>query len=184
VSLRRPLLVLALTAVLSSGCLVISLHPAYDDEAIGWDPQLVGAWEDPDDKASMQIERAEWKSYRVHYAHPSESGDLTAYLTSIDDERYLDLTPARGEDRGSFVVPVHLVLRVQLEGDRLELTPLSYDWFADRLRAHRTPPVPTVFDQKQNTLIVAPTAQLRSWFRAQPKESAIWGAAATFTRVK
>ena len=78
----------------------------------------------------MEVERAEWKSYRIHYVHPIETGDLTAYLTSVGDERYLDLMPARGTDRGSFLIPVHGVLRVRVDADRLELTPLSYDWFA------------------------------------------------------
>jgi len=184
--MRRVIVTLLATLALaaSSGCLVISLQPAYEDDWLAWDPNLLGTWRDADDNVSIAIDAAEWRSYRVHYEHPSEKGDVSGFLTIIGDDRYLDLMPARGADRGSFVLPVHVILRAELTGDQLVLTPLSYDWFADRLRAHRTPPVPTVFDQKQNTLIVAPTAQLRSWFRAQPKESAIWGAAATFTRVK
>ena len=89
------------------GCLVISVQPAYEGDSIGFDPALVGAWQDVDDNASMTIERGEWKSYRVHYVHPIETGDLTGYLTAIDDARYLDLMPARGEDSGSFVIPAH-----------------------------------------------------------------------------
>ena len=49
--------------------------------------------------------------------------------------------PGRGADRGAFLVPVHVVLRMRLEDDRLELTPLAYDWFADRLRRRQTIPV-------------------------------------------
>ena len=66
--------------------------------------------------------------------HPVETGTLTGYLTSVGDDRFLDVMPARGEDRGSFLLPVHAVLRIALDGDRLELTPL-YDWMNDRLRA-------------------------------------------------
>ena len=71
----------------AAGCLVLSLNPAYDDESLAWDGRLVGNWEDTDDRASLTIERGEWRSYKVHYVHPIETGDLTGYLTAVDDER-------------------------------------------------------------------------------------------------
>ena len=83
----------------------MSVNPGYDEATIGWDPKLVGAWVDADDGVTLQIERGEWKSYRIHYIHPIETGDLTGYLTAIGNERYLDVMPARGEDRGSFLLP-------------------------------------------------------------------------------
>jgi hypothetical protein len=184
---RAALLFSAFLALAAcSGCLVLSLEPAYDDESLGWDPDLIGAWHDADDNASMKIEAAEWRSYRVHYEHPSEKGDVTGFLTIVDNDHYLDLMPARGEDRGSFLLPAHAVLRVDRTGDELVLTPLSYDWFADRLRTRRSPggALSAVFDQKQNALIVSPTARLRAWIRAQPRDGLMWGAPATFTRVR
>ena len=186
--MRRTLaLFIAIVAAAAcSGCLVLSLEPAYDDESLGWDPDLIGAWHDVDDNASLKIEAAEWRSYRLHYEHPSEKGDVTGFLTIVGDDHYLDLMPPRGEDRGSFLLPAHALLRVDLAGDGLVLTPLSYDWFADRLRSGRLlgGALSAVFDQKQNALIVSPTSRLRAWLRTQPKESMAWGAPATFVRVK
>ena len=180
---RLKALLIALPALISSGCLVLSLNAGYDDSSLGWDPDILGSWHDAEDKSSVQIDRGEWKSYRVHYVHPIETGDLTGYLTMVGDQRYLDLMPARGEDRGSFLVPVHALLRVRLEGDRLELTPLSYDWFFDRLRnAREIPGLNVVLDQKENALIVSPVGRLRDWLRAQPVDGPMFGAAATFTR--
>lgn len=177
-------ILLFITALaLAPGCLVLSVNPVYDAESLGWEPALLGAWQDPDDRSSMQIDRDEWRSYRIHYIHPIEKGDLTGYLTAVGDDRYLDLMPARGEDRGSFVVPVHAVLRVRLDGDQLELTPLSYDWFIDRLRASTTVPgLAVALDQKENALIVAPTAALRDWLRRQRRTGRAFGAPAVFTR--
>jgi hypothetical protein len=186
-SLRRPsasaaLLLIAALAT-APGCLVLSVNPAYDDESMTWDPALVGTWEDLDDKATLQIERGEWKSYKVHYVYTIETADVTGYLTSIGDERFLDVTMARGEDRGSFLIPVHAILRVRLEGDTLQLTPLGYDWFYDRVGHQKpVPGLAAVLDQKQNALIVAPTAALRTWIRAQPQDGPMFGAAATFVR--
>lgn len=170
-------------ACASAGCLVLSLNPAYDDSTIAWEPRLVGAWQSPDDKSSIRIERGEWQSYRVHYEHPIETGDLTGYLTIVGDDRYLDVMPARGHDHGSFLIPAHAILRVLLEEDRLELTPLSYDWFSDRLRAGR--PIvglELTLDQKENALIVSPAAKLREWLRNQTAAAPVFGAPASFVR--
>jgi hypothetical protein len=177
------LLLLAAILAGSPACLVLSLNPGYDDDTIAWDPQLVGKWQDTDDKSSMVIERSEWRSYRIHYEHPIETGDLTAYLTIVGNDRYLDVMPARGQDRGSFLVPVHALLRVRLDGNRLELAPLSFDWFSERLRGARPlPGLDVVADQKENALIVSPTDRLRAWLRTQLPVSEAFGAAATFTR--
>lgn len=181
---------LALLAVVigAPACLVVSLNPAYDDESVGFEPGLIGAWQDDDDNCSLQVDRGEWRSYRIHYVHPIETGDVTGFVTSVGDARYLDLMPAGGVDRGSFVVPVHLPLQFVLDGDRLELTPLSYDWFSSRIapraagRSAGVAGLTLARDQKQNALIVSPAARLREWLRRQPAEGPMFGAAAVFRR--
>jgi hypothetical protein len=177
------LLVVAFMASATTGCLVLSLNPAYDDTTIAWEPRLIGTWQSPDDKSSIRIERGEWQSYRVHYEHPVETGDVTAFLTIVGNDRYLDVMPARGQDHGSFLIPAHAILRVRLEEDNLELTPLSYDWFSDQLRGEK--PIPglrATMDQKENALIVSTSAQVRDWLRAQPAGATMFGAPATFVR--
>jgi hypothetical protein len=183
VSAAARALVFASIACANAGCLVLSLNPAYDDTTITWDPRLVGFWQSPDDNSSIRIERGEWQSYRVHYEHPIETGDLTGYLTLVGNDRYLDVMPARGHDHGSFLIPAHAILRVILDEDRLELTPLSYDWLSDRLRA-RGPIVglEATFDQKENALIVSPTSKLREWLRTQTAAAPTFGAPASFVR--
>jgi hypothetical protein len=174
---------LAIVVAAAPGCLVLSLNPGYDDSTIAWEPALIGHWIDADDKALLHVERGEWRSYRVHYEHPIETGDLTGYLTIVGNDKYLDLMPVRGQDRGSFVIPVHAFLRMRLEGDRLELAPLSYDWFFDRLSAGKPiEGLAVALDQKENALITSPVAALRQWLRGQPPDGAMFGAAATFTR--
>jgi len=179
--LRAAVAVVSLCA--ASGCLVLSLTPVYDDNTIAWEPGLVGHWVDADDNAVLNVERGEWRSYRVHYEHPIETGDLTGYLTIVGNDKYLDLMPVRGQDRGSFVIPVHALLRLRLEGDRLELAPLSYDWFFDRVRvAKPIEGLAVSLDQKENALITSPTDAIRRWLRLQPADGPMFGAAATFTR--
>ena len=176
-------LVVFLATVLSSGCLVLSVNPGYDDTTIAWDANLVGYWVDADDKASIQIERSEWKSYRIHYVHPIETGDLTGYLTAVGNQRYLDVTPARGADRGSFLLPLHVILHLRLEGDTLELTPLAYDWCAEQLRAGKgISGLSATLDQKENVLLMTPVDRFRDWLRVQSVDGPAFGAAATFAR--
>lgn len=180
----RPLL-LALILASAPACLVVSVNPVHTRETVTWDPALLGEWHNPDDATSMVVERGEWQSYTIEYAHTVEKGRLTGYLTTIGKGRYLDVTPARGQDHGSFLLPLHVVLRVTLEGDRLELAPLSYDWFFSRLQKRvAIPGLNAVVDQKENALIVSPTAALRTWIARQPAVGATVGATAVFVRKK
>ena len=181
--MRALLLVLALAA--GPGCLVVSVSPSHTRESLVWEPGLLGEWQSQDDASSIRVERGEWQSYTIEYAHTVEKGRLTGYLSTIGKERYLDVMPGRGEDHGSFLLPLHVILRMKLDGDQLELTPLSYDWFFDRLK--KKAPVTgltVVLDEKENALIVSPTGALRSWIGRQSAAARTFGAAAVFVRKK
>jgi hypothetical protein len=176
-------LVLVAALATAPACLVVTVNPTHDRSALIWEPGLLGSWQNADDKSAVTIERGEWQSYRVHYVHPIETGDLTGHLTTIGKSRYLDLMPATGQDRGSFLVPVHVTLRVHLAGDRLEVTALSYDWFLDRVKSRTgVPGLNVVLDEKENALIASPGNVVRGWIARQPADGAMFGASATFVR--
>jgi hypothetical protein len=180
-SLRAALI--TLLAMTAPACLVVSLQPFYEADALTWDPALVGTWQSTDDETILDIEEDEWRSYRIQYRHPIETGELTGYLSTVDGERFLDVMPVRGTDRGVFVLPVHAVARLRVAEGRLELTPLSYDWFLDRAR--KGAPIgklSVTIDQKQNAVIVSPPLLLRQWLQAQPKDGEMFGATTTFVR--
>lgn len=183
---RCGVLRLALVAavlLVAPGCLVLTVNPSHDRDEIVWDPGLLGTWVNADDNASMTIERGEWQSYKIDYVHPIEKGQLTGYLTMIGKAHFLDVMPARGQDHGSFLLPVHASLRVKLDGDRLEVTALSYDWFFDRLtKKTAIPGLAVALDEKENALVVSPTAAVRAWIAKQPAAGAAFGASAVFTR--
>jgi hypothetical protein len=175
--------VLGVALLAAPGCLVLTVNPTHDRDALVWEPGLVGQWQSPDDNASLTIEKGEWQSYKIHYTHTIESGHVTGYLTTIGQAQYLDVMPARGEDRGAFLLPVHATVRIKLMGDKLELTALSYDWFFDRLR--QKTPIPGLaasLDEKENALIVSTTTAVRAWLAKQPPGSAAFGASAVFIR--
>lgn len=174
---------LAFVLATTPACLVVSLHPVYDDDSLAWNPALLGIWQSQDDETMLRVEQDEWRSYRIHYQHPIETGELTGYLTAVGDALYMDVMPARGPDRGAFVVPVHAVVRIRVGEGRLELTPLSYDWVFDRAKkGGAIGGLSVTIDQKQNALIVSPTATLRQWLPAQRAEGPPFGATTVFVK--
>ena len=46
-------------AMASSGCLVLSLQPAYDSSSVVYDEALIGTWVNTEDETSATIERGE-----------------------------------------------------------------------------------------------------------------------------
>ena len=182
--MRRLLLVLLVFAG-APGCLVVTVNPSHTRDSLIWEPGLVGEWQSVDDNSSIRVERGEWQSYTIEYVHTIEKGRLTGYISTIGKDLYLDVMPARGQDHGSFLLPLHVVLRMTLDADRLELTPLSYDWFFDRLRKKvAVPGLNVSLDEKENALIVSPTAALRTWIGRQPASAGSFGPGVVFVRKK
>jgi len=176
---------LAVALMLAPGCLVLSVNPLYDDDTLTWDPALIGSWTADEERWTLQIERDEWRSYDIRYTHPAESGHLTGYLTAVGEEKFLDVMPSRGRDRGALLVPAHAFVHVRLDGDRLHVTPVAYDTLADRLLRGRAPDgLDATFDQKENVLLTTPTPRLRAWLRRQAPGSEVFGVTISFSRVR
>ncbi len=181
--MRAFLAAAVLGAVASSGCLVVSLHPVYDDQSVAWEEGLVGTWRDAEDKIDVTIERAEWRSYTIHYKHPIDAGVFTAHLTVVGDARYLDLMPERGQDYGALLVPVHAVVRVNRQADTMTVTALDYDKLSAAFKRRARSSAPGLaMDQKQNVFLTGSTPELRQWLRVEGDK--LLAAPATFTRVK
>ena len=127
--LTRGLLV-TLLAVLASGCLVLSVNPAYDDNTLAWDPDLIGQWDDAEDKASIAH-----RTRRVALVQaPLPAPDRDRRADRVPDDRRQRALSRRhaGARPGSRVVPDPGSRRHPRPprqggtGDTLELTPLSY----------------------------------------------------------
>ena len=68
------------------------------------------------------------------------------------------------------------MLHLRLEGDRLELTPLSHEWFGEHLRAGRPiGGISATLDQKENALLVSPVDRLRDWLRVIRRRPGVRG---------
>ena len=161
----------AIAAVASSGCLVLSLQPAYDAESVAFDETLLGVWANADDETNATIERAEWRSYKVVVKDRFTSRALQGNLTRVGESIWLDLTEQRGVDAGPYLVPVHALVRLELHGDTLQASLLDYNWFARAMAQKGVPRLATAFDDRRNAIVASPTAELRRWLSRVPDDA-------------
>jgi hypothetical protein len=182
VTFVRALVAAGLLAA-SSGCLVLGVGRFYDDSEIVFDDRLIGAWTDADDNVTATVERAEWRSYRIQYVHPTESGILTGYLLKRGDATYLDLTRVRGQDFGVFVIPGHALVRVAFGQNEVTLTPLSYDWFFRALNARTLPAdFRASRSERDHVVLGADRAAFRTWLSKKKPDDPAFGPASIFRR--
>ena len=165
-SISLPAVLLA--ALLSDGCLVLALQPAYDAESIVFEERFLGSWENPTDGTRAAIERGEWRSYKISYSDRSATRTFQGNLTRIGDTTFLDVTEMRGSDPGPFLVPLHGVMKVTIGADAAELSLLNYMWFERALEQKDAAGIALALDDRRNIVITAPTRDVRRWLLRPP----------------
>ncbi len=182
---RVPALaVLLALAFLSSGCLVTTLQPIYDDESLQVDETLTGTWQGQEQGATIVVERGAWKSYRVSYAARSTSFVFVGYLTAIGGFRFLDLTPEHGLEAGPLMIPAHGICRLHHDGDRLSVEVFDYDWFTSAVRAKKLAGLDTAVDGRGNILLTSKTEVLRGWLEKNGATAEVFHEPVIFTRAR
>lgn len=174
------LAVLLALAVASSGCLVLSLQPAYDDRSLVFDAAFLGRWENAEDEVSVVIERAEWQSYKVTYTDRFAAYAFHGNLTRIGAELVLDLSEPTGADSPPSLIPIHALYRVAVDGDTLTASALDYDWFSRAAALRTLGPLAVAMDDRRNLIVTAPTSAIRAWLARAPGDA--FGAPMTFAR--
>jgi hypothetical protein len=174
------LAVMMAVAAASSGCFVVTLSPAYDDPSIVFDDALVGRWDNAEDRTSVVIDRAEWRSYKVTYTDRSTTYVFQGNLTTIGAEQFLDLTRSRGSDAGPLLMQVHAVYRVMRAADTLTAAAIDYGWVTRAMDEKRLGRLPAAMDDRRNAVIAARTEDLRAWLAKAPPDA--FAAVMTFKR--
>jgi hypothetical protein len=167
-------------AMLSSGCLVLSLQPAYEAQSVIFDDALVGLWENRDDGAKAAVERGEWRSYKVTYTDRFATRAFQGNLTKIGAVTFLDLTEMRGADPGPYLVPVHGLFRVTVDGDTLTAAPIDYAWFTRAMAQKVVARLNPAMDDRRNAVMTATTGEVRRWLTRTPADA--FGAPMLFKR--
>lgn len=138
------LIAILLLCLLAACGPVLSIHPLYTDRDVVFDPGLVGIWFDPGSSdAPVVFERGPDNSYRVitHLDKDTSADQIfEAHLVKLNGHLFLDAEQTKNriagkeEDMG-IAIPAHLLGRVSIEGDALNLDLLDEDWIKDQLKA-------------------------------------------------
>lgn len=175
----------AVAMLASPACLVLSLQPAYDAASVVFEEGLLGRWENREDQTQLLVERGEWRSYRIAFTERGSTRTLNGNLTAIGEKPtlFVDVTELRGADPGPYLLPVHAVYRVTVNGDELTAAPLDFDWFTQAASDRRRGGPPGLaIDDRRNAIVTSSTAEFRRWIARAPE--AAFAAPMTFTRVR
>jgi hypothetical protein len=171
----------ALGVLLSSGCLVSSLHPVYEDASIVFDETLLGDWENRESELTVRVSRGEWRSYQIAFTDRFGTTRFTGHLTTIGAARFLNILPQDGLEKPPFIVATNGFMQIQIENSRVRVREPDYDVLIQRVKAGKLR-VDAATDVKQNVIVTAPSSKLRAWLAAALKDEALWAEWKTFTR--
>ncbi|MBI1874895.1 MAG: hypothetical protein HYS05_13555 [Acidobacteria bacterium] len=183
--MRAIALISMLSAALTStGCLVAGLRPLYASDQLAQDDRLTGTWEGPEHRATLTIERGEWKAYRVTYRGP-ELGEETisaVYLTTIGVAAFADVTPAGALQKSELVAPLHAIYRVQISDTTLSVRGLDFDWFSRAAKQGALAKLPYAIDDRQHVILTGAPETTRRWLAAHLADDGIYTAQVMFSK--
>ncbi len=165
----RVSIVVSLCACLMAGCLP-SLHPLYTEDVGVFREELLGRWRwlfADHQGMDMNIESIEGKAHRITVPQGDEE-DLVyvAHLIELGGQLYLECQLQFDEDDlvQFNVLPLHQIMRIRFDNDRLITETHNEPWLEDYLSQH-----PDELDHLQindRLLITAHTEQLQQFFIA------------------
>ena len=171
----RPSLLLVasalFTGLLLSGCWTLSLRPLFSDDTLTYDERLLGTWENDD--ATATFTQASDGKYRIQYTEDNRTSALEAGLLKLGEERYLDVYPPFQEHSDVTDVhriPAHSFWKVSLEGNKLRLIPLDYDWLHALLEREPKAIRATRVD-KDLILLTASSVELQEFVRRHGEQA-------------
>jgi len=169
----RPSLLLVtgalLCGVLLSGCWIISYQPLFSDDTLTYDESLLGTWKNED--ATAVFMPAGDKKYGIQYTEDSKTSLLEARLVKLGEQRYLDVYPPR--DTGATAVhrvDAHSFWKVSLEGDKLRLTLMDFDWLHALLEKDPKA-ISAARVDKDLILLTASSAELQEFVRRHSEQA-------------
>ena len=146
-----------------SGCLR-SLHPFYTEKTLVFETKLVGTWVDQDTSVWTFVQTGP-KAYELVYTEKGSPGRFDAHLVKLGKFMFLDLFPKEPVLQNGFykfhLVPVHSILRVWIEEEKLRMAMLNHDWFKEQVDRKK---VKLAHEHRENEIILtASTADLQKF---------------------
>lgn len=181
--MKKIFLPLIAIAALLAAC-VPSVNPFYTDKDVITDARLAGTWledEDKDSPASWKFEAATNNAYVVTLTEDKgKTGKFEGHLFKLGKNLFLDITPTECEFAtnqasivGIAVIPGHLLLRVNLEENKLNLAFCSPDWIKKHLEAHPKAIAHRIVDG--SIILTAETSALQKFIQQHLGEDELFG---------
>jgi len=149
---------------------VLTLNTLFRDSETILDPALLGTW--GEGETFVTFERGEGKTYKLTYRDGTKVSVLVAELGCLDGQEFLDIYPADPEgDRAKNEayaprLPLHTVMRVQVDDDELMLDSLDEDWVRKEVdRGSLELDAQHVLEAGDGLFITLPTEKLQGFVR-------------------
>jgi len=114
-----------------SGCYVQSVHPLHTEDKLIVDPGFVGTWADAKEPGESTVIRAGGgNSYKLTFTDDGVSSEYDGHLVQLGETVCLDMFPAqaRQEGCGDDFMPLHIIFRIQRDGDEMKVASVNHEW--------------------------------------------------------
>ena len=143
------------------GCPSRSLFPLFIENDSVFNPTLIGTWIDVHkNEGVLTFQKSEHNRYRI-ISHDLSESDTTIFegqLGELGKSWFLDSYLA-GEMHSEFVIPVHFISRIRMNGDTLKYTTLNSDYLQKMLDEGQLQTPHVIYDG--DILLTASTEQLQ-----------------------
>jgi len=174
-------LLLLTAVVLSTGCLVRSIHPWLPEDAAMDEPALAGSWQDERSNTSATFTAGD-TAYEVEITdRQGHASHLRASLHRRAGHWLLQVGPRDPKHLEAFVVlPGHILYRAELEDDRLTLYPVDVDSFEVRAEHARLSLV-AEGSRENGYILSGGPAEIGAFLEAQLKDPGFFSATPHYT---
>jgi len=163
---------LSLFAMAPAACSTPSLHGVATPQTTLYSAEHLGAWQD-DEGNRYKVRPGPRRSYAVTVLRspsadggPQEPVEILVWVTTIEDVRYIDVTPAESERKrvseryGTMFVAAHNFARTGgVEGGKVAFEFVDPGWVNDHLEGGAT----TFEDVDDSVVLTADSTALRRW---------------------
>jgi len=132
------LFVITAAGLLMASCgPALTLNPLFEESELVLEPALVGTW--GEGETLMKFESGDRKTYKLTYRDGSKVSVFEAKLGRLGGQLFMDIYPVdkQGSEEGSEayapLVPMHTLMKVEIEDDQLVLYLLDSDWVQKQL---------------------------------------------------
>ena len=151
--------------LLLTGC-VPSLHPLYTEEDLVYDPALVGTWTEEESEDTWTFRKIGDTAYDLIYTEEGVPARFEAHLVKVGEFLFLDTYPGEPDIKNDFylihIIPAHIFLRIEIEGDVLRYAMLDLDWLKKMISEKK---VDIGHEEMEGgILLTAPPKELQEFF--------------------